>query len=153
MTNEAKEKAAKALSKLCIGKLLGFEKQVEKVEPIEGFNTEFERQISQLIASIINKEHEYTEAFVKWVSNALLNYAKHEIDKQGEQKPTDEEMKEALRTEYEKGRADAIAEMQVAWSEEDENYLQSAENACEYQYGKNTSTILWLKSLKQKIGR
>ena len=38
------------------------------------------------------------------------------------------------------------------WSEEDENYLQSAENACEYQYGKNTSTILWLKHLKDRIG-
>lgn len=38
----------------------------------------------------------------------------------------------------------------TAWSEEDENYLQSAENACEYQYGKNTSTILWLKSLKER---
>lgn len=43
-------------------------------------------------------------------------------------------------------------EKSAAWSEEDENYLQSAENACEYQYGKNTSTILWLKSLKDRIG-
>ena len=34
------------------------------------------------------------------------------LEKQGEQKPTDEEMKMALQTEYEKGRADAIAEMQ-----------------------------------------
>lgn len=42
-------------------------------------------------------------------------------------------------------------EKSAAWSEEDENYLQSAENACEYQYGKNTSTILWLKSLKDRI--
>jgi len=62
------------------------EKQGKKVEPIEGFNSEFERQISQLIASIINNEHEYTEAFIKWTSDALLNYAKYEIDKQGEQK-------------------------------------------------------------------
>ena len=37
------------------------------------------------------------------------------------------------------------------WSEEDENYLQSAENTCDYQYGKNTSTILWLKSLKDRL--
>jgi len=43
-------------------------------------------------------------------------------------------------------------EKPAAWSDEDENYLQSAENACEYQYGKNTSTILWLKSLKNRIG-
>ena len=63
------------------------EKQSEKIEPIEGFNTEFERQISHLIASTINKEYEYTEAFVKWTSNALLNYAKHEIEKKDEKKP------------------------------------------------------------------
>lgn len=31
-------------------------------------------------------------------------------------------------------------------------FLQSAENACEYQYGKNASTILWLKHLKDRIG-
>lgn len=61
------------------------------------------------------------DAYLKGISDA-----KHELEKQGEQKP--------------------------AWSEEDENYLQSAENACEYQYGKNTSTILWLKSLKDRIG-
>lgn len=64
------------------------EKQSEKTEPIENFDTEFERQISHLIASVINKEYEYTEAFVKWTSGALLNYAKHEIENQGEQKET-----------------------------------------------------------------
>ncbi len=62
------------------------EKQGEKVDAIENFNTEFERQISHLIASIINKEHEYNESFVKWTANALLNYAKHELEKQGEHK-------------------------------------------------------------------
>lgn len=62
------------------------EKQGEKVDAIENFNTEFERQISHLIASTINKEHEYNEGFVKWTANALLNYAKHELEKQGEHK-------------------------------------------------------------------
>lgn len=38
MTNEAKEKAAKALSKLCIGKLLGFEKQGEQKTAVTDFN-------------------------------------------------------------------------------------------------------------------
>ena len=37
--------------------------------------------------------------------------AKYELEKQGEQKPFGNNIKEALRTEYEKGRADAIAEM------------------------------------------
>ena len=59
-------------------------KQGKKVEPIEGFNSEFEKQISHLIASIINKEHEYTEAFVKWTSDTFLNYAERKIEKQGE---------------------------------------------------------------------
>jgi len=61
------------------------EKQGEKTEPIEDFDTEFERQISHLIASIINKEYSYKKAFVKWASGALLNYAKQQI----EQKPVD----------------------------------------------------------------
>jgi hypothetical protein len=37
------------------------------------------------------------------------------------QKPTDEEMKEVLRTEYEKGRADAIAERMI---EDFKNYMK-----------------------------
>lgn len=52
-----------------------------------------------------------------------------QLKKQGEQKPTDEDMKEALRTEYEKGRADAFAQMQKKWSEEDEQYLLVCKNA------------------------
>lgn len=66
--------------------LAWLEKQGEKVEPIEGFNSEFERQISHLIASIINKEYEYTEAFIKWTSDAFLNYAKRELEKQAGRK-------------------------------------------------------------------
>ena len=64
-------------------------KQGEKVDAIENFDTEFEKQVSHLIASAINKEHEYNDGFVKWTANALLNYAKHELEKQGELKPTD----------------------------------------------------------------
>jgi len=51
-----------------------------------------------------------------------------------------------------KSLKDRVQPKPKEWGEEDENYLQSAENACEYQYGKNTSTILWLKSLKNRIG-
>ena len=36
------------------------------------------------------------------------------LEKQGEQKPTDKDMIEALRTEYEKGRADVIADT-LSW--------------------------------------
>lgn len=54
----------------------------------------------------LSDEHAYNEAcgvsyrdIVAW------------LEKQGEQKPTDNEMKELLQTEYEKGRADAIADL------------------------------------------
>lgn len=65
--------------------LAWLEKQGKKIDAIENFDTEFERQISHLVASTINKEYEYTSDFVKWTANALLNYAKHELEKQGEQ--------------------------------------------------------------------
>lgn len=42
--------------------------------------------------------------------------------------PTDEEMKELLRTEYEKGRADAFAEMEKEQSENDEKWSEKDEN-------------------------
>ncbi|WP_288888029.1 hypothetical protein [uncultured Eubacterium sp.] len=80
-------------------------------------------------------------------------------------KPTDEEMKELLRTEYEKGRADAIAEMKSSWSEEDKKKLNSiyqliAEAADEHAFS-TTCRIIgnkecvdlqdFLKSLKDRV--
>lgn len=56
------------------------EKQGEKIDAIETFDTEFEKQVSHLIASAINKEHKYNQGYVKWTAKALLNYAKHEIE-------------------------------------------------------------------------
>lgn len=77
------------------------------------------------------------------------------LEKQGEKKPTDEEMKELLRTEYEKGRADAIAETQVAWSEEDSVRLQRIIDFLWHNRKGDTDEIYqqeqdidWLKSLK-----
>ncbi len=70
----------------------------EKIEPIDGFNTEFERQVSHLIASSINKDYEYTAGYVKWVADALLNYAKQEIEKQGEQKLPIEKLPSEMKT-------------------------------------------------------
>jgi hypothetical protein len=61
--------------------LAWLEKQGKKTKPIEGFNTEFERQVSCLIASAMNKDYEYTKDFVKWTSEGLLNYAKREFEK------------------------------------------------------------------------
>lgn len=58
-------------------------------------------------------------------------------------------MKELLQTEYEKGRADAIYEMQKPWSEEDEEMLKMAIKSCE-QCG-NGYAYYWLKSLKDRV--
>ena len=65
------------------------ENQNKKAEPIAGFASEFEKQVSHLIASAINKEHEYNKGYVKWAAQSLIEYAKREIEKQGEQKPAD----------------------------------------------------------------
>lgn len=68
-------------------------------------------------------------------------------------KPTDEEMKELLRTEYEKGRADTIAEMKSSWSEEDERAIGIIKIALKHPYdmeGKwdRKFVLDWLKSLR-----
>ena len=58
-------------------------------------------------------------------------------------------MMELLRTEYEKGKVDAIAEMQKPWSEEDESLRRRCIGAIEManlsDYTKN-DILSWLKS-------
>lgn len=73
-------------------------------------------------------------------------------------KPTDNDMVEALRTEYEKGMADAIAEMEKpTWSVED---MSKVQRICKYldeakkYYADITEVrecINWLKSLKDRV--
>jgi hypothetical protein len=89
------------------------------------------------------------DALVSGDWDKIYAYIKKKLEKQGE-KPTDNDKIEALRTEYEKGRADAIAEMQKEWSEEDELSLKQAIYVC-HQNG-YTAVENWLKSLKQRIG-
>lgn len=56
------------------------QKPVDKVEPItDGLNTEFQKQVSYLITSAINREHEYTQGYVSWVAQSLLGYARNEL--------------------------------------------------------------------------
>lgn len=74
-----------------------------------------------------------------------------------EQKPTDNEMIEILRAEYEKGRADAIAEMQnPTWSEEDRKMLYNIIHRLEqldHYWNRSTDEkmIDWLKSIKGRV--
>ena len=57
----------------------GEQKTVSKTEPIiEGLTTEFQKQVSHLIASAMDKEYEYTKGYVEWVAQSLLGYAKNE---------------------------------------------------------------------------
>lgn len=108
--------------------LAWLEKQGEKVEPIESFNSEFERQVSCLIASAINKEHEYNEGYVKWTANALLEYAKRELEKQAGQKSS--------------------------WSEEDESNLDSAIYYIRrepYRESDVEPIVDWLRNLKDRV--
>ena len=81
------------------------------------------------------------------------------LEKQGEQKPTDEEIKILLQTEYEKGRADAI-EQKSAWSEEDDIALNDALWCCkqaasiakdENDMGNIWYAEKWLKLLKDRV--
>jgi len=88
----------------------------------------------------------------------LVNLSQlNRVAKKDNKQPTNEEMKELLQTEYEKGRADAIAEMQLVWSEEDEvkliniiNFFDSSSTAKLCPTRRNEA-IAWLKSLKGRI--
>ena len=109
----------------------GEQKTVSKTEPIvEGLTTEFQKQVSHLIASAMDKEHDYNWSYVKWAANALLNYAKHELEKQCEQKP--------------------------AWSEEDDYILNLVGQFTSKGYKPHPKIPSlefvqdWLKSLKER---
>ena len=54
------------------------EKEQKPIECIE-FENEFEKQVSHLLASVLNGEWEYDEGFVKHAAQSLLGYAKHEL--------------------------------------------------------------------------
>ncbi len=95
-----------------------------------------------------------TDEGIEEIEHSGFEYAdiKSYLEKQKDL-PTDEEMKATLRMEYEKGRADAIAEMSSAeWSEEDEKRLRSVIHRIEVQFGGNLFgegkiDVDWLKSL------
>ena len=103
----------------------------DKVEPFDKYEglTDFERTLADICIGWLGEELGWKQ-YIKDNADVLLKIAIKMFN----------------------SIQDAPFEKKPAWSDEDENYLQSAENACEYQYGKNTSTILWLKSIKNRIG-
>lgn len=56
------------------------QKPIEKIEPItEGLKTEFQKQVSHLIASVYEHEWPYTRGFVEYTAQQLLGYANNEL--------------------------------------------------------------------------
>lgn len=136
------------------------EKQKEQkfVECIE-FDNEFEKQVSHLLASVLNGEWEYDEGFVKHAAQSLLGYAKHELELDG---------KALLYTadkSYQIGFRDGVASVKPAeWSESDKDVLMDAICATDKLgnneiYNKNNPNLAkafrvakdWLKSLPERF--
>ena len=99
-----------------------------KQKPVESikFNNEFENQVSYLIASVLNEEHEYNEDFVKYVAQSLLGYAKNEL-KSVEWSKEDEKMFLGLHN------------------------LIYVVRDCDCDSSKKKEYFDWLKSLKDKV--
>lgn len=128
MTNEAKEKAAKALSKLCIGKLLGFEKQGEQKTTNKSATTKQEGWIEIPFGAKDSELQEETYYIPKGF-HAEIDNDKVVIKK---------------------------GEKSAAWSDEDEENLQHCCMAISadglHTYEDKQEMEAWLKSLKERIG-
>lgn len=137
-------------------------KELKKIEPIDEYEglTDFERTVADICIGWIGKEYGWKK-YIKDNADILLKIAVEKFnsvqDATFEQKPTNEEMKELLHTEYEKGRADAISEMKnPAWSKEDEENLQGI--IAEIEANKHSGPVYdiptydrflsWLKSIR-----
>ena len=103
------------------------QKEQKQVEYID-FDNEFENQVSHLLASILNGEHEYNEGFVKYAAQSLLGYAKNEM------KPDEWDKREKLFTKALQTANIQIGQLfeenkklkeqkPVEWSEEDSRML------------------------------
>ena len=159
------EEKAKAYDE-AIKKLRDFYRDYDTVSHLIDVKEELANLFSELCESEDEKIRKELMEFLsgkRIISNDLegINIDKTLIwlEKQGNL--TDEDMKEALRTEYEKGRADAFAEMQKEWSEEDEELLNIIiDNVKGYdaytggialKFGLHENKIKWLKSIKNRV--
>lgn len=73
---------------------------VKKHEPVkscaDGMQTDFQKQVANLLASVNNREQEYTPGYVTWVAQSLLGYAKNELQKTSEWKQRDEMIRSCI---------------------------------------------------------
>ena len=79
------------------------------IDYVEGLDTDFEKQVGAVIASAMNREHQFTSKYIKWTAQRLIECAK---DKQNSEEEHVSDNKE--------------------WSEDDENAITTAIRACRY---------------------
>lgn len=132
-------------------------KPVQKpVECIE-FDNEFEKQVSHLLASVLNGEWEYNEDFVKYAAQSLLGFAKNEM------KPDEWDKREKLfRKALQAANArigqlfeenQKLKEQKPEWSEEDRIMLNDiirclpSKSSAEF----NQKRVNWLKFLPERF--
>lgn len=133
----------------------GLTKQ-KPVESIE-FDNEFEKQVSHLLASVLNGEWEYDEGFVKYSAQSLLGYAKNEM------KPDEWDKREKLfRKALQAANArigqlleenQKLKEQKPEWSEEDEKMMKDTIDWLTDAYYEDSveDNISWLKSLPKRF--
>lgn len=151
--------------------IYGEHNHTEKVKPItEGLKTEFQKQVSYLITSVMNREYEYTQGYVEWVAQSLLGYAQHE--QKPEWSKEDEKMKKqtisCLITHINSHTDSAImgecidwlkslkdrVQPKQEWSEEDDKTLKEIISDVKFEGYNNDmqadsyKKINWLKSLR-----
>ena len=135
---------------------LEMQKEQKSIQCIE-FTNEFEKQVSHLIASVLNREWEYNEGFVKHAAQSLLGYAKNEI-KSGELDKIERLMKALQATNAQIGELVEenykLKEQKQEWSEEDEQRIAEIEFAVMQMNTKRVDTkdkcLAWLKSLRSQ---
>lgn len=163
MVNEAKEKAAKALSKLCIGKLLGFEKQGEQ-KPTS--DTRYEVGANGSLIVVNGKPFDYEKATITqkdFAPKQELKKIEDEIEipfgaKDSELQEVTYFIPKGFHAEIDDDKVVIKkGEKSTTWSEEDEHRVEDTIYLLDTAKKHYASTIEldacidWLKSLKERI--
>lgn len=75
------------------------------IDHMEGLDTDFEKQVGAVIASAMNREHQFTSEYVKWTAQQLMESAKDKLCIKPRWKPSKEHFQGLRRaiTKAEKG--------------------------------------------------
>ena len=85
------------------------QKEQKSVECIE-FDNEFKNQVSHLLASVLNREWEYSKEFVEYTAQQLLGYAKHEISPEEWSEEDKVKLNDVIRLIEDSGHVQSIRE-------------------------------------------